>query len=175
MRIWRKIWKFEQEFYCEEFLSNLDFCVFVKHRALLPYQILFTIFDTKVIEKFTFKFFISFPEKFEFSKYENSSIHCTILEISSYHASRSSCRKQKPAFVVRMHNLNFSVWQNTLEPGTTKKSITAVRVTASVFPPFSTAVELEKFDEDKIYKPNSPKCVWKSHCLLVYHATGNRK
>ena len=34
MRIWRNFWKFEREFYCEEFLSNLDFCVF---ESIRPY------------------------------------------------------------------------------------------------------------------------------------------
>ena len=63
----RIIWKFQWYFCCEQFLGQLIFCVFAKHMALLPYQILFTLFDTNLLEKFTFKFFISFPEKFEFS------------------------------------------------------------------------------------------------------------
>ena len=62
-------------------MGQLIFCVFVKHKALLPYQILFTIFDTNALEKFTFKFFIFTFEKFEFS-INHTSIPCVIPEIS---------------------------------------------------------------------------------------------
>ena len=123
MRIWRNIWKFEREFHCEEFLRKDGVWLFCKRMAQPCNQILFPTFDSKVLEKFTFKFFTSFLENFDFS------INHTSIQEISYHASRSCCREQKPAFVDRMHNFNFSVWQNTLEPGTTKESITAARDT----------------------------------------------
>ena len=54
---------------------------FVKLMALLWNQILIPIFDSKVTEKFTFKFLIFTFENFEFS-INHTSIPCTIPEIS---------------------------------------------------------------------------------------------
>ena len=45
--------------------------------ALLPYQILFTLFDTNVLEKFTFKFFIfTFVCVIAKDDMRDSEIHC---------------------------------------------------------------------------------------------------
>ena len=57
------------------------FLLFCKRMAQPCYQILFPTSDAKVFEKFTFKFFTSFLENFDYS-INHTSIPCTIPEIS---------------------------------------------------------------------------------------------